>query len=171
MRHFVRAIAMLLVVLVCGCEATPAPPTGSAGSAEWVERLRQFEEGYFARNPPFAVQKGRHEFDGRLPDWSATGIRATVQWLHAQRTQAEAFDQNALSAEQRFERQYLLAQIDTDLFWLDMRSGHSPTQPTISTAASIRACISHVLTPRPRLASRHSSATRALCPLPLRKFA
>jgi hypothetical protein len=96
-----------------------APPTGSAGSAEWVERLRQFEEGYFARNPPFAVQKGRHEFDGRLPDWSATGIRATVQWLHAQRTQAEAFDQNALSAEQRFERQYLLAQIDTDLFWLE----------------------------------------------------
>ena len=67
-------------------------------------RLRQFEEGYAARNPPFAVQKGRHEFYGRLPDWSATGIRATVQWLHAQRTQAGAFDQNALSAEQRFER-------------------------------------------------------------------
>ncbi|MGB9279931.1 MAG: DUF885 domain-containing protein [Pseudonocardiaceae bacterium] len=114
---------MLLVVLVCGCEATPAPPTGSAaqtaGSVEWVKRLRQFEDGYFALNPPFAVQEGRHEFDGRLPDWSATGIHAAVQWLHAQRTQAEAFDENVLSAEQRFERQYLLSQIDTDLFWLE----------------------------------------------------
>lgn len=123
MRHFVRAIAMLLVVLVCGCEAIPAPPTGSAaqtaGSVEWEKHLRQFEEGYFALNPPFAVQEGRHEFDGRLPDWSATGIRAAVQWLHAQRTQADAFDQNELRAEQRFERQYLLSQIDADLFWLE----------------------------------------------------
>jgi Bacterial protein of unknown function (DUF885) len=121
-RHIVGAIAMLLVVLVCGCEATPAPPTGSApqtGSAEWAKRLHQFEEGYFALNPPFAVQQGRHEYDGRLPDWSAAGIRAAVQWLHAQRAQADAFDQNALTTEQRFERQYLLSRIDTDLFWLE----------------------------------------------------
>ncbi len=115
-RRFVSAIAILLVVLVDGCGTPPATP---AGSVEWTKHLRQFEEGYFERNPTFAVQQGRHEYDGRLPDWSAAGIRTAVQWLHAQRTEAEAFDQNALSAEQRFERQYLLSRIDADLFWLE----------------------------------------------------
>jgi len=81
--------------------------------------MHQFEEGYFALNPPFAVQEGRHDYDGRLPDWSSAGIRSAVQWLHAQRTQAEAFDQNLLSAQQRFERQYLLSEIDANLFWLE----------------------------------------------------
>jgi uncharacterized protein (DUF885 family) len=122
-RRIVRAIAMLLVVLACGCETTPAPPAGSAaqtaGSVEWTKHLHQFTEGYFALNPSFAVQQGRHEYDGRLPDWSAAGIRSGVQWLHTQRTQTEAFDQNMLSAEQRFERQYLLSRIDTELFWLE----------------------------------------------------
>jgi hypothetical protein len=62
------------------------------------------------------VQQGRHEYDGRLPDWSAGSIQANVQWLHTQRAQTEMIDQNSLSARQRFERQYLLSRIDTDLF-------------------------------------------------------
>lgn len=139
-RHFVRTIAMLLIVLAGGCEATPAPPIGSAahtaGSAEWTHQLRQFEEGYFALNPPFAVTQGRHDYDGRLPDWSAAGIRSTARWLHAQRTQAEAFDQNTLSVEQRFERQYLLSRIDTDLFWLE--EAEQPfTNPAFYLASSL----------------------------------
>jgi hypothetical protein len=119
-RRLVRAVAMLLAVLVCGCGTTPAPPTENAtDNPEWVKRVRQFEEDYFALNPPFAVQQGRHEYDGHLPDWSAAGLRTMVQWLHAQRTQAEAFDQNALSADQRFEQKYLLSRIDAELFWLE----------------------------------------------------
>ncbi|MFN2535622.1 MAG: DUF885 family protein, partial [Pseudonocardiaceae bacterium] len=107
---------MLITVLVSGCGTTSTSPTGSA---EWTKHLREFEIGYFARNPSFAVQRGRHEYDGRLPDWSAAGIHADGQWLHAQRVQAEMFDQNALSVTQRFERQYLLSRIDADVFWLE----------------------------------------------------
>jgi hypothetical protein len=122
-RCFVRAVAMLVVVLLCGCGTTPASRPESdaqtAGNPDWANHLRQFEEGYFALNPPFAVQQGRHEYDGRLPDWSAAGVRAMVQWLHAQRAQAEAFDQDALSADERFERKYLLSRIGADLFWLE----------------------------------------------------
>ena len=65
------------------------------------------------------MQQGSHEYDGRLPDWSAGGIQADVQWLHVQRTQTEMFDQNSLNASERFEQQYLLSRIDTDLFWLE----------------------------------------------------
>ncbi len=122
-RRGARVIAVLLAVLTGGCATTPAPPPGSPGqataSAEWTKHLREFENGYFAREPTFAVQQGRHEYDGRLPDWSTAGIRAEAQWLHGQRTQAELFDEKTLSAEQRFERQYLLSQIDSDLFWLE----------------------------------------------------
>ncbi len=122
-RRLVRGFAVLCAVLAVGCGTTSAPPTGgaaqTAGSAEWTKHVREFEDRYFALNPSFAVQQGRHEYDGRLPDWTAAGIRAEAQWLHGQRTQAEMFDQNTLSASQRFERQYLLSRIDTDLFWLE----------------------------------------------------
>jgi hypothetical protein len=66
-----------------------------------------------------------------LPEWSAASIRGEVQWLQAQRTQVSAFDQNTLSAEQRFERQYLLSRIDTDLFWLE-EAKRPFTNPTFS---------------------------------------
>jgi hypothetical protein len=116
-------IAVLLAIVGSGCGTSAAPPAGgpaqTAGSAEWTKQLSDFENRYFAFNPVFAVQQGRHEYDGRLPDWSAAGISAEVQWLHAQRTLAEKFDQNTLSAEQRFERKYLLSRIDMDLFWTE----------------------------------------------------
>jgi hypothetical protein len=121
-RRLVHAFAVLCAVLAVGCGTSSAPPTGAAqatDNAEWTKHVREFENHYFALNPPFAVQQGRHEYDGRLPDWTAAGIRAEAQWLHAQRTQAEKFDQNTLSAAQRFERQYLLSRVDTDLFWLE----------------------------------------------------
>jgi hypothetical protein len=122
-RLTVLATTMALAVLVCGCAAAPAPRSGStaqtAVSAEWTKHLHQFQESYFALNPTFAVQQGRHEYAGHLPDWSAAGIHGAVQWLHTQREQAAAFHQEALSTEQRFERQYLLSLIDSNLFWLE----------------------------------------------------
>ena len=36
----------------------------------------RFIEDYFKANPFFAVQAGRHEFDGQMPDLSAGGIAA-----------------------------------------------------------------------------------------------
>jgi len=111
-----RLAAVFAVLLAAGCATTSSSP---AGSAEWTTYLHEFENGYLARNPSFAVGQGRHEYDGRLPDWSADGIHADAQWLHAQRAQAERFDQNTLSTTQRFERQYLLSRIDTDVFWME----------------------------------------------------
>lgn len=122
-RRFIRAFAALFAVLAVGCGTTSAPPTAGpaqiTGNGEWTKHIREFENNYFALNPPFAVQQGRHEYDGRLPDWSAAGIHAEAQWLRGQRTQAEKFNQNSLSTEQRFARQYLLSRIDADLFWLE----------------------------------------------------
>ncbi|HET9253713.1 MAG TPA: DUF885 domain-containing protein [Pseudonocardiaceae bacterium] len=128
MAHLVRARCVagafaVLLSFVGGCGTTPAPradePTRVAGSAEWAKHVTDFENRYFELEPVFAVQQGRHEYDGRLPDWSASGISAKLRWLRDQRALAEKFDQNTLSTEQRFERRYLLSRIDTDLFWLE----------------------------------------------------
>jgi len=61
----------------------------------------------------------RHEFDGKLPDWSKEGLKRQIEQLKAQRKEALAFNPALLSESQRFERNYLIAVIDGELFWLD----------------------------------------------------
>jgi hypothetical protein len=79
--------------------------------------LREFTEGLYQREPPVAVSQGRHEFDGRLPDWSAEAINEQIAWLHRERVRAAGFTD--LTDRQRFEQQYLLAVIDGNLFWIE----------------------------------------------------
>jgi hypothetical protein len=59
-RRVVGVFAVLIAVLVGSCGATSTSPTGSV---EWTKNLREFENGYFARNLSFAVQQGRHEYE------------------------------------------------------------------------------------------------------------
>jgi len=106
-------------LLLCGA-ATPALAADStATNPKWAEFLSSYQEGYFAVEPAFAVQEGRHEFDGKLPDWSAAGIAKEIAWFKAEQAQAKAFKPAALNQQQRFEREYLLARIDGELFWRD----------------------------------------------------
>ena len=91
----------------------------SASAADWASFANRFVEDSFAARPHFAVWAGRHEFDGRLPDLSAAGIRREIARLHTARTHALAFKNGVLNERQRFERDYLVAAIDADLFWLE----------------------------------------------------
>lgn len=85
----------------------------------WENLANQFIEGYFALHPPFAVQAGRHDFDGGLPDWSKAGLLKQKQWLESERTTANLYDEAKLSLPQRFERKYLIGVIQQELFWLE----------------------------------------------------
>jgi len=76
-------------------------------------------EDYFRDQPFFAAQSGRHEFDGQLPDLSAHGIKRQSARLHDAHTQIAGVDPATLDAHDRFDREYLLAVIDRDLFWLE----------------------------------------------------
>jgi uncharacterized protein (DUF885 family) len=88
-------------------------------SKAWSEFVHDYQEAYFVAQPAWAVTQGRHEFDGQLPDWSAAGIAKQVDWLHRRQKQAKASKSGILSAEQKFEREYLLSRIDSDLFWVE----------------------------------------------------
>jgi uncharacterized protein (DUF885 family) len=105
-----------------GCDRSP-PVTQPASAesmmqADWPSFVDKFIEDYFLHNPTIAVSAGRHEFDGQLPDWSAEGLQKTLAWLNEARADAVAIPEASLTAPQRFQREYLIAKIDAELFWL-----------------------------------------------------
>lgn len=115
MRPLGAAVVLLFgAALLTGCRTNPPP----ASSADWDKFVAGYLDTYFAAHPDSAVGAGRHEFDGRLPDWSKAGLDREIARLHAARTQAEALTGN-LDQRQQFERDYVIAQIDSDLFWLE----------------------------------------------------
>ncbi len=89
----------------------------STTNADWDKYVEQFLNDYFAAHPDFAVVQGKHEFDGKLPDWSEDGLKKEIARLHSERDKAAAFKDEQLDERQRFERDYLISQIDKDLFW------------------------------------------------------
>jgi len=66
-----------------------------------------------------AIYEGRHEYDGKLPDWSEAGLTRTKAWLHTARNQAAAFSDASLDQSRRFERDYVLSIVDKQLFWME----------------------------------------------------
>jgi len=107
-------ILSALVMLLLGVNCRQ-----STSANGWDTYVTQFLDGYFTAHPDVAVIAGRHEFDGKLPDWSADGIKKEIQRLHAERDRANAFRDRDLDERQRFEREYLVARVDQDLFWLE----------------------------------------------------
>jgi hypothetical protein len=97
----------------------------------WPTFVQNYLDGYFTHRPDLAVMAGRHEFDGRLPDWSPAGMALMVHFLKEERAAAQKF--NALNRAQEFERQYLIAQIDSDLFTIEVAQAPY-TNPTYYTS-------------------------------------
>lgn len=114
-------------LLLCGLLLTSLPACGRTtenaavpAATRWSTLRDELVEDYLTAHPVFAVVAGRHEFDGRLPDWSAGGIATEIRRLHAARDRAAALDGGALGGAERFERDYFVARIDRDLFWLEV---------------------------------------------------
>lgn len=132
--HAARTCAALLLVAVaalgagCGSRQESAAPDTAASAARpaqaWPAFADEFVASYFEANPPFAVTAGRHEFDGRLPDFTAGAIRGEAARLRALRERAVAYPDAQLDTKQRIERDYVVARIDNDLFWIEVAKLH-----------------------------------------------
>src|ERR1700688_1876239 len=99
--------------------ASAAPKGPSLASQGWNKITAGFIQSYFAARPFFAAQSGRHEFDGQLSDLSNHGLRREIARLHDERNQIAGVDPKTLEPRERFDREYLLAVVDKDLFWLE----------------------------------------------------
>jgi uncharacterized protein (DUF885 family) len=112
---------LFLGLVGCGQQqpASHAPKGPSLASQEWDKLTASFIQSYFDAQPFFAAQSGRHEYDGQLPDLSNHGIRREISRLHDERDQIAAVDPKTLEPRERFDREYLLAVVDKDLFWIE----------------------------------------------------
>jgi Bacterial protein of unknown function (DUF885) len=100
-------------------EQTPPVSITAGEDVAFESAVNDFIEGVFRYSPNFGARAGRHEFDGKLPDFSSAGLNARAAWLHAERDHFAAFRDNELDAKTRFRRDYVLAVIDARLFWLE----------------------------------------------------
>ena len=72
------SLGVFVLGLVAGCHTAPQPTR----SADWDKYVAGYLEAYFAVHPEIAVGEGRHEFDGKLPDWSKSGLDREAARLH-----------------------------------------------------------------------------------------
>jgi len=125
---------LLIIALATACERAPQQETPALAAATAQDStplqpvIDDFIAGYFQHYPTAAASAGKHEFDGKLPDYSPEGLKATGDWLHQQRDRIAAFTDAQLDATQRFHRDYALAVIDGQLFWLE-ESGFPTRNP------------------------------------------
>ncbi len=103
------SVALLALAL-----AAPAAP---AANVEWTRFVDEYIEAHFVAQPATAVTKGRHEFDGQLPDWTAAGIQKEIARLEQARVRALTFQDGTLSRAERFQRDYVVTYIDSNLFY------------------------------------------------------
>jgi uncharacterized protein (DUF885 family) len=117
------ALSGVLFLGLTACNQSPpasvAPKGPSLASQGWNKLTAGFIQSYFNARPFFAAQSGRHEFDGQLPDLSNHGIRREIARLHDARDQIAAVDPKTLEPRERFDREYLLAVVDKELFWME----------------------------------------------------
>jgi hypothetical protein len=118
-----RLLSLIIVAvgLLTGCQRTTP-------NLAWHELVNDYVESYLQHHPAFAAAQGRHEYDGRLPDWSEAGILAEANRIERYRDRVEHYPLEQLSTEQRFEREYLLTRIDRELFWTKVAAApfHNP---------------------------------------------
>src|SRR5688572_20771701 len=85
--HFILAVTAIALVS-CGPRPSapppaappPTPPEPPGVDRDFIASYEQevIVDPYFEAQPFFAVRQGRHEFDGKMPDWSRSGIEAEI---------------------------------------------------------------------------------------------
>ena len=118
----IRALLIVALFIISGCHHDrdrDARDRSARKSETWDSHVNTFLETYFERNPNVAVQAGRHEFDGKFPDWSPEGLKKTIDWLHEEQDQLDRYRDRDLDEDEKFEREYLESVIKSELFWLE----------------------------------------------------
>jgi uncharacterized protein (DUF885 family) len=123
MRKFLIASVAIAAVAVGGCQvnetSNQSGTKAEAPAGDWPSFVNNFIEATFKANPGFAVMQGRHEFDGQIADLSPAAIDAEVARLKKAISDAQAFGDDKLTPEQRYQRDYLVAVAKGQLFWAD----------------------------------------------------
>ncbi|MET0283358.1 MAG: DUF885 domain-containing protein [Polyangiales bacterium] len=115
----------LMSLVACGGAKPPAmkvvKETGES-AARWDALTSHFVELTLARDPGFAANQGRHERDGEIVELSRGAVDAWDRQLRELR--GEVLTSKDLDDTRAFEREYLLALIDGELFGDEVAQEH-----------------------------------------------
>jgi uncharacterized protein (DUF885 family) len=123
MTYATRTCSILVFTLLfaaCAREPVPAPterPAATPAGKSWPEFVDSFIESRMKADPYFAVQAGRHEFDGQMPDWSRAALEADVAQTRRFLDELRQYDPAKLNERRRFERDYLEWVMERQVFW------------------------------------------------------
>jgi hypothetical protein len=111
-------LALLAGFSMAGCGDGSAPSTAEtvAVKSPWPEFVATAVDEYYRRNPESAVYAGLHEFDGQMSDASPGAIDDYAEWLDQVIAAAQSYAD--LDGMQAFERDYLVASLDGQRFWI-----------------------------------------------------
>lgn len=122
-----RSLAAFALLLACQPTPTVAPAPAAAEPASSESTAPAFEDvaakaldDYLAARPNAAVEVGLHAYDGKLPDFSADGLRAQVEMAATTIEALEAFDPDTLTDVQRAERAALLTTLEEVRFRIEV---------------------------------------------------
>ncbi len=158
-----RAVAIcLLAGGFAGCNFVSSDASGKAAATEWDSYVTGALERYFTAHPDDAVSAGRHEYDGKLPDVSRQGIEREIQRLRSERDRAAAFDAARLDDARKVEREYVMAEQDRQLFWLETAEGPFRTPTFYANIADPDAYIMRPYAPPEQRMRAYIAFARAL---------
>src|ERR1051326_2627096 len=113
-----HAMRLRYVELACCC-ALLTVGCHPDRSKDWDAFITSYLDSTYAADPVTAVNLGLHQYDGRLADLSDAGLKKEIARLHAARDRAAAFDTAGLDDARRFDREYLIAILNGNLFWME----------------------------------------------------
>ncbi|WNO52809.1 DUF885 domain-containing protein [Stakelama saccharophila] len=116
-----KALTAIGACLLAACSTADEPVAGGNDTAQavatWDGFVSNTIEQWFALDPAFAVYQGRHDFDGKLPDWSEAGLKRKADFLKNVVQKARTYSN--LTPQQQFQREYIIKVAEGQLFWLE----------------------------------------------------
>ena len=121
-------------IMLCACDKqaeqqtqkTPATIT-DAGTEQLVANnsenlanlIKEFTLGYYEIHPDKAVNNGLHQYDGRIPDYSADAIQKNIAWYKQMQDKSGAIVASILNDKEWLHLEQMQGVIDADLFYLE----------------------------------------------------
>lgn len=135
-----RALALTLLCTVSPSLAWSQKAAAVSATSPIEREVSTYIERYFDMYPTRATESGRHDFDGRIEDFSPARVEAWIQFNRATRDSLQRLTTAQAPLDDRLDAERLLAQIDRELNDLEILR-RSATDPLLHVAPVANATV------------------------------
>ena len=143
------AICIVALSALVASGAVTSPQRVSSADAEFTNLADAFITGYLAWRPLGATMLGIHEYDGKITDFSQVSIQNERLRLISYEQRLAALDSKALSPENRYDSQILLAGLRGELFQFNEKAIYTKNPMTYAGALDLNIYAKRDFAPAP----------------------